>query len=151
MLSKPWDYHIGQKFGERKVNLANFTKSSSTLQLSYYYQLFNVFAKLNFAKLIFLHFHQTFILYGTSMHHFCYTAVYVHPAHHYAKYLFSYPLQWYVAMTASMLLIVHLMLDLKYMAKDNIITKTDVARKSCIRVGIIRLNLKWLSSILIVW
>ena len=49
------------------ANLANFTKSPNFIrQTSYnsttsYYQCFDIFAKLYFAKLIVLHFHQTFL------------------------------------------------------------------------------------------
>ena len=49
----------GEKFGE----FYQITKlySPNILQFNYYYQCFNIFAKLYFAKLIILHFRQTFL------------------------------------------------------------------------------------------
>ena len=69
MMALNW-YRIGQKLGGRKVwQIWQILPNHQTLfaKFNYYCQYFNIFAKLHLPKLIFLHFRQTFVLYGSLL------------------------------------------------------------------------------------
>ena len=74
-----------EKFGEFYQIVKLY--SPKILRFNYYYQYFNIFAKLHFAKLMFLHFCQTFVLYSNNNNNTAISHTNTHVANGYSYHI----------------------------------------------------------------